>query len=164
MAESNEQQFAIERIYIKDVSYEAPHSPGEYDFENDWNPDTNVQLNTGSQKLGEDLYEVVLTITVTVKANKKVAFLVEIKQAGRFLIKGFDDQALVAMNASFCPNILFPFAREEIASLVMKGGFPQTLLAPVNFDALYAQHLQQQAQQKAQEAAAGGQETSASKH
>lgn len=154
-----QQQFAIERIYIKDVSFEAPHSPAEFDFGNDWNPDTNVQLNTNAAKVGDDTYEVVLTITVTVKSNKKTAFLVEIKQAGRFLIKGFDDQGLMAMNVSFCPNILFPFAREEIATLVLKGGFPQTLLAPVNFDALYAQHLQQQAQNAAER-----QEAPASKH
>jgi preprotein translocase subunit SecB len=93
------------------------------------------------------LYEVALTVTITVKSNDKTAYLVEVNQAGIFALSGFSDQEMGPMVGSFCPNILFPYAREAVSDLVAKGGFPQLLLAPVNFDALYSQHLQQTQQQ-----------------
>jgi preprotein translocase subunit SecB len=140
---TNEQQFNIEKIYVKDVSFESPNSPGV--FGNlDWKPEINVQLNSANASVGENLHEVVLTLTVTAKHNEKTAFLVEIKQAGLFLIKGFDENNLNGMLGAFCPETLFPFAREVIASLVNNGGFPQLMLAPINFTALYEQHIQQQ--------------------
>jgi len=109
--------------------------------------DTSEQLfkilRVESTVLESDNYEVELTVTATVKLGEEVAYLIEIKQAGLFMIKGFETERLGPMLGSFCPNILFPFAREEIAALVQKGGFPQMLLDPVNFDALYAQHLSQ---------------------
>lgn len=135
-------QFAIEKIYLKDVSFEAPAAPGV--FTQEWKPDLSVDLNTTTQPVAENVYEVLLNITVTAKNQDKTAFLVEIKQAGIFTIAGMESDALNGMLGSFCPSILFPFAREAISDLVTKGGFPQLLLAPVNFDALYAQHLQQQ--------------------
>ena len=136
-----EQQFAIQKIYIKDVSFESPNAPAV--FTEDWKPDSNLELNTNGKKLEDNVYEVVLSLTVTVKNNDKVAHLVEIQQCGIFSVAGFNDQDLAHMLGSFCPNILFPYAREAVSDLVTRGGFPQLLLAPVNFDALYAQHLQQ---------------------
>ncbi|MCB1754754.1 MAG: protein-export chaperone SecB, partial [Gammaproteobacteria bacterium] len=114
----------------------------------EWKPTVSLQLNSESHKVGEDLYETVLTVTVTVKSSETTAYLVEVKQAGLFILKGFDDNNRAGLLGSYCPNVLFPFAREVIADHVVKGGFPQLLLEPINFDALYAQH-RQQAQQNA---------------
>jgi preprotein translocase subunit SecB len=141
----SEQQktFAIQKIYLKDVSFESPNSPAIFSGD-DWAPEINVQLNSASNKVGDNTYEVVLGITVTAKQKDKTAFLVEIKQAGIFTIGGFEAEEAAGMVGTYCPNTLFPFAREAISELVGKGGFPQLLLAPVNFDALYAQHLEQQ--------------------
>lgn len=137
-----QQQFKIQRVYLKDISYESPQSPGVFVNNVSWKPNVSLHLNTESTKLENDMYEVVLTVTATVKLGEEIAYLSEIKQAGLFLIKGFEPARLGPMLGSFCPNLLFPFAREEIASLVQKGGFPQLLLDPVNFDALYAQHVE----------------------
>ncbi|MFK8080516.1 MAG: protein-export chaperone SecB [Granulosicoccus sp.] len=141
-AEAPAQLFKIQRVYLKDVSYESPLSPGVFTGGTSWKPNVSLHLNTESSKLDNDLYEVILTVTATVKLDEEVAYLTEIKQAGLFLVKGFEPARLGPMLGSFCPNLLFPFAREEIASLVQKGGFPQLLLDPVNFDALYAQHVE----------------------
>ena len=107
-----------------------------------WKPAVSLHLNTESSRLDNDLYESVLSVTATVTLGESTAYLIEVKQAGLFLIRGFEEARLAPMLGSFCPNLLFPFAREEIASLVQKGGFPQLLLDPVNFDALYAQHVE----------------------
>jgi len=138
--ENNEPQFSIEKIYLKDVSFESPSAPGV--FTEDWTPEINMDLNTQGQALENNVFEVELSITVTAKNNDKTAFLVEIKQCGIFTISGMDDTNLNGMLGSFCPNLLFPYAREAVSDLVTKGGFPQLLLAPVNFDAIYAQHVQ----------------------
>lgn len=140
--EKNETNFSIEKIYLKDVSFEAPNAPAV--FTEDWNPEINMDLNSQGHPIDENIYEVELSITVTAKNKDKTGFLVEIKQSGIFSISGMDDANLNGMLGSFCPNILFPYAREAISDLVTKGGFPQLLLAPVNFDAIYAQHLQNQ--------------------
>lgn len=147
-AEQPQGQFAIQKIYVKDISFEAPSSPQS--FTEDWNPKSNLELNTNAQGIAEHAFEVVLSITLTVKNNDKTAYLVEVQQAGIFTIQGFGDSDLRGMLGSFCPNILFPYAREAISDLVTRGGFPQMLLSPINFDALYQQHLQQQAQQAEQ--------------
>ena len=138
--EKNEPHFSIEKIYLKDVSFESPEAPAV--FTDDWNPDINMDLNSQGQPIDENVYEVELRITVTAKNKDKTSFLIEIKQCGIFSISGMDEDNLNGMLGSFCPNILFPYAREAISDLVTKGGFPQLLLAPVNFDAIYAQHLQ----------------------
>jgi len=148
-SEAPQQFFKIQRVYLKDVSYESPQTPAVFVGNTSWQPNVSLHLNTESTKLENDVYECVLTVTATVKLGEDIAYLCEIKQAGLFLIRGFDEQRLGPMLGSFCPNLLFPFAREEIASLVQKGGFPQLLLDPVNFDALYAQHLQAAAKQNA---------------
>jgi len=140
--EAPAQVFKVQRVYLKDASYESPQTPKVFVGGAAWKPNVSLHLNTESTKLDNDLYEVVLTVTATVKLEEEIAYLTEIKQAGLFLVKGFEAARLGPMLGSFCPNLLFPFAREEIASLVQKGGFPQLLLDPVNFDVLYAQHAE----------------------
>ncbi|MBE0469854.1 MAG: protein-export chaperone SecB [Methyloprofundus sp.] len=149
MAEENqaeEKQFSIQKIYTKDISFESPESPQL--FTQKWEPAVDFNLATNAAPIENAMFEVSLTVTVTVKTAGKVAYLVEATQAGIFSLAGFTDAEMGPMVGSFCPNILFPYVREVISDLVAKGGFPQLLLAPVNFDALYAQHLQQ-AQQAA---------------
>jgi preprotein translocase subunit SecB len=138
-----EQQFAVQKIYLKDVSFESPNSPQVFN-DGEWKPEINVQINSSNSNPSEGLYEVVLDITVTAKQGDKTAFLAEIKQAGIFSMSGFADENLGGMLGAYCPEALFPFAREALSELISKGGFPQLLLAPVNFNALYAQHIQQQ--------------------
>ena len=148
MAETNtpeEKQFSIQKIYTKDISFETPHAPTI--FTSKWEPAVDFNLGTNVETLEDPMYEVSLTVTVTVKTADSTAYLVEATQAGIFSLAGFSEQEMGPMVGSFCPNILFPYAREVISDLVTKGGFPQLLLAPVNFDALYAQHLQQGQQQ-----------------
>lgn len=142
-AQSPDQQFVIQKIYLKDVSFESPNSPAVF-TEGEWKPEVNIQLNSTNQSLGQNNYEVDLKITVTANHNDKTAFLVEITQSGIFTVAGFEQENLRGMLAAFCPETLFPFAREAIAELVSKGGFPPMLLAPVNFNALYMQQVQQQ--------------------
>jgi preprotein translocase subunit SecB len=134
-------QFAIHRVYLKDASFETPNSPAV--FMQEWKPEVNLQLNSSVSALESDVYEVVLNVTATAKQGDKTGFLVEIQQAGIFTVKGFDEVQKGSMLGAFCPNTLFPFAREAISDLVVKGGFPQLLLAPINFDALYAQKQRQ---------------------
>ncbi len=144
---ANEREFAIQKIYLKDVSFEAPTTPAI--FQKKWEPEIGLQLGNNAITLSEGVHEVVLTITVTAKIGEETAYLCEVKQAGIFTIKGYVDQEMGMMAGSYCPNILFPYAREAISDLVVKGGFPQMLLAPVNFDALYQQHMQQAQKQQA---------------
>ncbi len=140
MSEEKAPQFSIQRIYIKDMSLEAPNSPKS--FTEEWKPEINLEMNTQSQELGEDVYEVVLTLTVTAKNESETAFLIEIQQAGIFVVSGMESAETHHALGAFCPNILFPYARETIDSLVVKASFPALMLAPVNFDALYAQQLE----------------------
>lgn len=143
--ETPQQQFAMQRIYSKDVSFESPATPGI--FSQQWRPKVNVDLNTKSDKLDDNgNFEVVLTITITAKVEEETAFLVEIQQAGIFLATGFNDNDLRRVLGTAAPTILFPYAREAIDALCVKGGFPPVMLAPVNFDALFQQALAQQAQ------------------
>ncbi|MGD8926782.1 MAG: protein-export chaperone SecB, partial [Thioalkalispiraceae bacterium] len=135
--------FNIQKIYTKDISFESPNCPTI--FTEEWKPANNLDLNTNATPIGENTYEVVLSLTVTTKLGDNTAYLCEIHQAGIFYISGFEDSDLHAMLGSFCPNILFPYAREAVSDIVTRGGFPQLLLAPINFDALYAQHMQEQA-------------------
>jgi preprotein translocase subunit SecB len=152
-AAQNEQnpQFSLQRIYVRDLSFEAPKSPEI--FRQEWSPSVALDLNTRHKSLEGDFHEVVLTLSVTVKTGEETAFIAEVQQAGIFLIKGLDAASMSHTLGAFCPNILFPYARETLASLVTRGSFPALMLAPVNFDALYAQELQRQ-QQAAQAQAA----------
>lgn len=141
------QQFALQRVYLKDLSFEAPL--GVKAFMKEWKPSVNQELNTKTARIDGDNYEVVLTITVTVTLGEETAFLAEIQQAGLFHIAGLPEQALPQILNTACPQILFPYARETIDSVVVKGSFPALMLPPVNFDALFAQAV---AQAKAQQA------------
>ena len=140
--EQSQQQFVMQRIYSKDLSFESPSTPGI--FKKQWQPKVNVDLNTKSEKVDDQgNFEVVLTITITAKVEEETAFLVEVQQAGIFFIAGFEGEDLRRILGTAAPNILFPYARESIDSICVKGGFPAVMLAPVNFDALYQQALAQ---------------------
>lgn len=139
--ENNEAQFMIQRIYVKDLSFETPNTPAV--FQQQWEPELNLELNTSNTKLEEHVFEVILSVTATVTNKKSTAFLVEVKQAGIFTIQGAPANQMEHLLNSFCPNILFPYAREAITSQVTRGSFPQLVLAPINFDALYRQQLEE---------------------
>ncbi|NUF50563.1 protein-export chaperone SecB [Gilliamella sp. ESL0250] len=139
-----ETQFAIQRIYTKDVSFETNNVPEI--FTKQWQPELNLELNSSSQVLSENVYEVALRVTVTVKQQDEVAYICEVTQAGIFSLIGFDEGQIQHCVGAYCPNILFPYAREVISSLVNKGTFPQVNLEPVNFEALFINYLQQQQQ------------------
>jgi preprotein translocase subunit SecB len=145
MSEPVEQQFGLQRIYVKDVSFESPQ--GAAIFSKTWKPSVHQEIATSSSALGEDRYEVVLTITITGKIEEQPAFVVEVQQAGIFLIKGLSDEQIRQVMGATCPNILFPYAREAADSLMVRGTLPPLLLPPINFDAMYQQALAQKTQQ-----------------
>ncbi len=139
-----EKQFSIQKIYTKDMSFETPNSPKI--FTEKWEPSVDFNLGTHVMPLEGPMFEISLKVTITVKNGETTAYLVEVNQAGIFSLAGFSETEMGPMVGSFCPNILFPYAREAISDIVTKGGFPPMILAPVNFDALYSQHLQQMQQ------------------
>ena len=136
-----ETQFMIQRIYVKDLSFETSNTPAV--FQERWEPELSLDINTQHKELEQGVYEVSLTVTATVKNQNSTAFLAEIQQAGIFTIQGAIPQQLDHLLGSFCPSILFPYAREAITSEVIRGSFPQLILAPINFDALYLQQMEQ---------------------
>ncbi len=139
--QSSEAQFMIQRIYVKNLSFETTNTPAI--FQQKWEPELSLDLNTQHTKLDDSVYEVSLTVTATVKNHGSTAFLVEVQQGGIFTIQGPAPEQLDHLLGSFCPNILFPYAREAITSEAIRGSFPQLVLAPINFDALYAQQLEE---------------------
>lgn len=148
--EQQTQQFSIQRIFTKDVSFETPNSPAI--FQKEWTPEVKLDLDTQSNKLDEGVFEVVLSLTVTASLGEETAFLCEVQQAGIFAIAELEESQMAHMLGAFCPNVLFPYARETVANLVNRGTFPQLNLAPVNFDALFGQYVQQRAAQAEQQA------------
>lgn len=143
-------QIGISKIYVKDFSFESPKAPDVF-RSGEWTPQTDLNLRSSHKAVeGEEkLHEVVLTITVEAKQDDQTMFLAEVQQAGLFQVDGYDEEEFKAIVGSFCPNILFPYAREAIASTVQRGGFPEFVLQPINFDALYMQSRQAAAQQQA---------------
>jgi preprotein translocase subunit SecB len=137
-----EKQFSIQKIYTRNVSFESPNAPEM--FARDFQPQLDVDLNVESKKLEDDVFHVVVRVTATTKMEERTAFLCEVEQAGIFTIQGFEEGELNYLLGAQCPNTLFPYAREAVSDLVIRGGFPQLLLEPVNFDAMYANHMQQQ--------------------
>lgn len=133
--EANQPEFMIQRVFVKDISLETPNSPQI--FLEEWQPELNLDIAVNSNKLDDVTYESIITITVTVKNADKTAFLVEINQAGIFTMNGFDDEQTQQMLGIFCPQMLYPYAREAVTDLVAKAGFPSLYLQPVNFEALY---------------------------
>ncbi|WP_420589618.1 protein-export chaperone SecB [Bacterioplanoides sp.] len=148
MAEENQAQFALQRIYTKDVSFEAPNAPAA--FTKEWKPEIKLDLNSGARKLDEQHFEVTIKVTITATNAEETAFLVELEQAGLFTIANIPEEQLQPMLGAMCPNILFPYLRESVDALVVKGGFPALMLAPINFDALYQQRLMQEQQAQAE--------------
>lgn len=138
MTEQQKPQFAIQRIYTRDVSFESPNAPAI--FREEWKPQIKLDLNTRTRTLDENVVEVVLIITVEAKIGEKTAFLTEVQQAGVFTVAGFPDETRDQMIGAYCPSVLFPYAREAVDTAVTKGSFPALMLAPVNFDALYLQN------------------------
>ena len=129
--------FAIQKVYLKDISFETPS--GLEAFTKTWKPNVQQDLNIQVTPIEESLYEVVLLLTITARIDNKVVFLVEVKQAGLFAINGIEGIQLSHAINTLCPQILFPYARETIDSLLTRGGFPPLMLAPINFDAVFAQ-------------------------
>lgn len=154
-ATTPEKQIGIQKIYMKDFSFESPSAPSVFST-SEWTPKTNLNLRSSHSKTEGDNHEIILTITVETKFEDKTIFLVELQQAGIFHITGYSGEEFAAIVGSFCPNVLFPYARETIANAVAKGGFPEFMLQPINFDALYAQSRQQAAAQQAAKASKSG--------
>lgn len=139
--QTSEAQFMIQRIYVKNLSFETTNTPAV--FQQQWEPELSLDLNTQHTALDESTYEVTLTVTATVKNQNAIAFLIEVQQAGIFTIQGPQPEQLDHLLGSFCPSILFPYAREAITTEVIRGSFPQLVLAPINFDALYIQQMEE---------------------
>lgn len=144
-ANDSETSFNIQRVYVKDISFETPKTPDI--FQKGWNPEINMEMNSTATPLSDNVYEVILKITVTAKLENEIAFLCEIAQAGIFTITGLEGNQLAHCLQAYCPTILFPYARECVSNLVVRGTFPPITLAHVNFDALFMEHMQRQAQQ-----------------
>lgn len=149
---TNNRQVLLQKIYLRDASVEVPL--GADVFTRQGQPQMDVKVNTDIGKLNNDHYQVTLSVTVTAKLGNDSLFLIEAQQAGIFLIRGFENEGEQrAVLGAYCPNVIFPFARESVADLIQRAGFPPLLLQPVNFDALYAQHLATQAKGAKPEAA-----------
>jgi preprotein translocase subunit SecB len=133
--------FQIQRIYMKDMSFETPNTPSV--FKKEWTPKVDLNLDCKHTALEPSIYEVTLSLTVTSKVEEDVAFLCEVKQAGIFSISGLAEQEMEHTLESYCPNILYPYAREAITSLVSRGSFPQLNLNPISFDAMFAERKRQ---------------------
>ncbi len=129
--------FGLQRIYLKDLSFESPRAP--LVFQEKWAPQVKMDVNTSAKKIKDDIYEVVVSLTITVSSNDEAIYLAEVQQAGVFSISGLDAAALEHTIGAFCPNMLFPYAREAIDNLATRGGFPALHLAPINFDAVFAE-------------------------
>ena len=138
-------QLSLQRVFLKDISFESPRSP--MIFQEEWQPEVGMELNTRSRQVGENVFEVVLDITLNVKNANEPAYLVQVQQGGLFVISGLDDQQLHHALGAFCPATIFPYARENVDATIVKGSFPAVMLAPINFDALYLENLQAQQQE-----------------
>ncbi|MCF6319846.1 MAG: protein-export chaperone SecB [Proteobacteria bacterium] len=137
----NAPTMSLQKIYVKDVSFETPNAPDI--FNEKGQPEIKMNLNQKVKKISDNAYEVVLAVTVTCKILEKTAYLVEVQQAGIFSLANFEENMMHQTLGTYCPNVLFPYARQMVSDLVMNGGFQPLLLQPVNFDQLYAQQMQQ---------------------
>ena len=138
--EQNLPQLALERIYVKYMSLEVP---GADVFTREWQPELDINLSSAAEKLDDDHYQVILTVNVTANNGGETAFIAEVHQAGIFMLQNIPEEQLGAILGAYCPNVLFPYAREVVSDIVTRGSFPQLLLAPVNFDQAYQQTLEQ---------------------
>jgi len=144
------QELVLQNIYVKDASFEAPTGPNIQAAE--WNPQFNLNMSTAAVLVAEVVHEVVLTVTLEAKIADKAAYLVEVKQAGLFTIRGYSDDETRRVVGAFCPGVLFPYARQAVSDLILRGGFPPFLLPPVNFEGLFQQSIEQAARQAPQPA------------
>ncbi len=144
-AQQAQAQFTIKKVYLKDLSYEAPDAPAV--FSEQIEPSVDLHFHNKTSDIGNDHHEVILTVTATLKTDERTIYLVEVQQAGVFNITGVPEDQLGPILATTCPNVLLPFAREVVCDIVTKGGFPQLLIAPVNFEILYMQEMQRRQQQ-----------------
>ncbi|MEA3638366.1 MAG: protein-export chaperone SecB [Lamprobacter sp.] len=151
--QQGERQFALRSIYIKDLSYEAPNAPEI--FRQEWKPETSLHLDIKLTSLSEDTHEIMLRVTVTTKVGEQTAYLIEVQQAGIISVAGFAQEELGPLFYVYCPSLLFPYARQAVSDLVVKGGFPHLVLQHVSFDAIYAQKQAEQAAQGNATAAPG---------
>ncbi len=140
-------QFSVQRIYTRDISFETPNSPAI--FQKEWKPEVKLDIDTRTNEIEANLYEVVLSVTVTAMLGEDTAFLCEVQQAGIFALGDMPDQNKAHTLGSFCPNMLFPYAREAVSNLVNRGTFPPLNLAPVNLDAIFAAYMKKRAEQNA---------------
>jgi preprotein translocase subunit SecB len=147
--QAGQAQFNIQKIYVKDVSFEAPNTPAV--FNETGTPNLNMNLNQKVARLSDDVYEVVLGITLTCTIEEKNVYLAEVEQAGVFGLAGFDERNLDVMLGTYCPNVLFPYARQTISDLITAGGFPPFYLQPINFEALYAEGMRRRAENFSQQ-------------
>ncbi len=143
---------ALQRIYVKDLSFESPQSPEC--FSKAWKPNINLELKTRYNKIDDTHFEVIINTTVNAKIEDKTAFLIELQQAGIFAITGIEEKSLDRVLGTICPNTLFPYARENIDSVLNRGSFPPIMLAPINFDALYNEIQKRKEKQATEETAA----------
>jgi len=139
-------QLALERIYLKDLSFEVPSAKV---FTSEWQPELNINLSSNAEQLDPSHFEVVLSVTLTANNGGSPAYIAEVKQAGIFLIEHVSQEQLPQLLGAYCPNILFPFVREALTDVITKGSFPQFLLAPINFDAAFAENVQRLQQESA---------------
>jgi len=139
--DQSQAQFQLQKLYMKDVSFELPNAPQI--FQDDGQVEIKMNLAQRVDDLAEGVHEVVLTVTVTANLGEKTAYLAEVQQAGIFAITGLNEQATHAAVNTLCPHTLFPYARRAITDLVADGGFPPLVLQPINFDQIYAQRLQE---------------------
>ncbi len=139
--QAEQPQLALQKIYVRDVSFEAPNAPQVFQDLGQANAQPQIQLNLGHKatELGQDAYEVVLTVTLTCTLEERTVYLAEVQQAGIFTVAGFDTANRDAILGAYCPNMLFPYAGQAVTDLIQKGGFPPFFLQPINFDALYAE-------------------------
>ena len=144
-AAAQQAQFSVEKIFVKNVSFEAPNAP--HIFNEQGQPQLNMDLNQKVARLADNAFEVALAVTLTCRLNDKTVYLAEVEQAGVFGLAGFDDRTLDMMLGTYCPNVLFPYVRQAVSDLILAGGFPPFYLQPINFEALYAEGLRRRADQ-----------------
>jgi preprotein translocase subunit SecB len=149
-----QRQLFLQKIYVKDLSFESPKAPEI--FQANVSPQTQLNMRSSAREVGLDTQEITLTLTVEAKDKDQTLFLVEVAQAGVFTMQGYTDEERAMLVGSYCPATLYPYAREAVSDVVVKGGFPQLLLQPINFDALYAQAMQQRGQELETAPANGG--------
>lgn len=154
MSKNEEKKFQIQRVYVKDVSFEAPGTPDV--FLDEWNPKINVQLNNNARRIGEGTeYEVEVNATVTATHDEKTVYLAEVRQAGIFTVEGLEGEELDHLLGAYCPGILFPYLRQTVSELITRGSFPPFLMQPINFEVLYRDARAKREQEKAESESGG---------